>query len=501
MRRRNEVARTQQNLAGEEELVEVPGLGGDGFPGKMLLGAAAACFAKTEAKIGVGHEEIEPGGEVAGELVGIDGLEGALVQLLQRDEKAGFSIDDDFFDPAYGAGDDRGFAGHRLEINDAEGLVDGGAAEDGSVGVELDGRRLAHHFLNPDDAGANGLSGSDRGFHLPGDLRGIGRAGAEDDLKAGVHVADRVYEVDDPFLPRDAADEEDVGDGWIDAVAGERLVVGHGLVLAGVDAVVDDMDAVRVDVEQALDIDRGLARDGDDRVGHFHGGALDPAGEIVAAAELLAFPGAEGLQGVAGDDEGNAVVQLCKNAAEMGVPGVAVDDVCIDVERVEIGAAADGGKDGVEILGSGPGGGISGHTADAEMGEGFVLGAEAADFNVDELRKLAGKIIHVDAGAAVDIGRILVGEEEGFHPLGEMFRCDGRGFIGRDKGRIQWIAGGNAFAKLRLRPACGPLLYPRLPAGGGYFDSQSFRKIGMIRMARMLTTLIMGLIAGPAVSL
>ncbi len=33
------------------------------------------------------------------------------------------------------------------------------------------------------------------------------------------------------------------------------------------------------------------------------------------------------------------------------------------------------------------------------------------------------------------------------------------------------------------------------------WTSQSFRKIGMIRMARMFTTLIIGLIAGPAVSL
>ncbi len=45
-----------------------------------------------------------------------------------------------------------------------------------------------------------------------------------------------------------------------------------------------------------------------------------------------------------------------------------------------------------------------------------------------------------------------------------------------------------------------------VPGGGmqfrrGYCFSQSLRKMGMIRIARMFTTLIIGLMAGPAVSL
>jgi hypothetical protein len=49
----------------------------------------------------------------------------------------------------------------------------------------------------------------DRGFHLGQDLLGIGRTGAEDDLRVGVDVLDRVDQVDDAFLTRDAADKED----------------------------------------------------------------------------------------------------------------------------------------------------------------------------------------------------------------------------------------------------------------------------------------------------
>ena len=81
-------------------------------------------------------------------------------------------------------------------------------------------------------------------MHLGGDLGGIRGAGAEHDLEAGVHVLDGVDEVDDAFLAGDAADEEDVGDGGVDAVAAEGVVAGDGVVFLGVDAVVDDVDAV-----------------------------------------------------------------------------------------------------------------------------------------------------------------------------------------------------------------------------------------------------------------
>jgi hypothetical protein len=45
----------------------------------------------------------------------------------------------------------------------------------------------------------------------------------------------------------------------------------------------------------------------------------------------------------------------------------------------------------------------------------FVLGAEGAHFDVDESGEFTGKVIDVDAGAAVDVGRVFVGEEQGFH--------------------------------------------------------------------------------------
>ena len=52
----------------------------------------------------------------------------------------------------------------------------------------------------------------------------------------------------DAFLARDAADEQDIGDGGIDAVVGERFGLGGLLIFGEIDAVVDDVDAVGIDV-------------------------------------------------------------------------------------------------------------------------------------------------------------------------------------------------------------------------------------------------------------
>ena len=51
----------------------------------------------------------------------------------------------------------------------------------------------------------------DFGAHLGGDLRRVGRAGAEDDLRFRREVADGVDQMRDALLAGDAADEEDVG--------------------------------------------------------------------------------------------------------------------------------------------------------------------------------------------------------------------------------------------------------------------------------------------------
>ena len=57
---------------------------------------------------------------------------------------------------------------------------------------------------------------------------------------------------------------------------------------------------------------------------------LHPGRQIVAAAQLLAFPGPKRFERMRGHDQRDAVADLGQDAAKVRVPGVAVDDVGID---------------------------------------------------------------------------------------------------------------------------------------------------------------------------
>jgi hypothetical protein len=89
-------------------------------------------------------------------------------------------------------------------------------------------------------------------------------------------VLDRAHEMDDAFLPRDAADEEHVWGAGVDSVFLQRSQGGDRLVLFEVDAVVDHAHALGGHVEEAEDVGLGFLRNGDDRVSHFDRGLFDP---------------------------------------------------------------------------------------------------------------------------------------------------------------------------------------------------------------------------------
>ena len=261
---------------------------------------------------------------------------------------------DDFGDSADGAGDNSAAAGHGFEVDDAEGLIDRGANKNSSVAVELDLGFVVEHLIDPDNAVAQALGLGHGRFHFGCDLRCVGGSGAEDDLEAGVEVLDRVDEVDDAFLAGNTAEEEGVGIGRVDAETVENAARGDGLVFGGVDAVVNDMEAGRIDLEKFLHIAACALGNGDNGVGHFEGGAFEPAGEIVSTTELLAFPGTERLERVDSDDEGYTIIQLGKDAAEVGIPRVAMHHARIDIGGVEIQAALECAEYGLKFFGGCP---------------------------------------------------------------------------------------------------------------------------------------------------
>ena len=98
--------------------------------------------------------------------------------------------------------------------------------------------------------------------------------------------------------------------------------------LVGVDAVVDHVHFRRVDRRvHPQDVVTHGPGHCDHGVGALDGRALHPAGQPVAGAELLRLPGAQRLEAVGRHHVGHVVEDVRQVAGEVGVPGVAVDQV------------------------------------------------------------------------------------------------------------------------------------------------------------------------------
>ena len=114
----------------------------------------------------------------------------------------------------------------------------------------------------------------------------------------------------------------------VDAEALEHVGARVRRVLAGVDPVVDHLDAVGIDRRIAgQDVAPRSLRDRDHAIGALQGDLLAEARQCVAAAELFGLPRPQRLERVHGRDMGDAVDQLGQVAGELGVPGVAVDEL------------------------------------------------------------------------------------------------------------------------------------------------------------------------------
>ena len=195
--------------------------------------------------------------------------------------------------------------------------------------------RLAHAFLD-------GL------FHLLRDLRRVRCAGAKNNLKTGIHVLNGAHQVNDPLLPRDAADKEEIRFPFVNTKTFERRAGVDPFILVRIDTVIDHVQARRIDIEQSLDVALRFAGNRDDRVGHFQRGFLNPQTEIVTAGELFPLPRTQRLERVDRNDKRNAVVLFGQDAAEVAVPSVAMHQIGIDVGRVEIGAATHRAENGLQ---------------------------------------------------------------------------------------------------------------------------------------------------------
>ena len=130
---------------------------------------------------------------------------------------------------------------------------------------------------DPDHLAPGALKVLNGHLHLGRQLGRIRLSGAQDDRDLGCDPADGAQQVHDALLARDPANEKHVRLARVDAVALESIGSVVRPIEVRIDAVLNDVNALGRDVEEAQDILAGLAADGDDRVGHLERRALDQA--------------------------------------------------------------------------------------------------------------------------------------------------------------------------------------------------------------------------------
>src|SRR5690606_37412557 len=234
-------------------------------------------------------------------------------------------------------------------------------------------------------------------------------------LNISRHVLERAHEMDHAFLASDPADEKDVGFRRIDSVRLERGLRIARLELIEIDAIVDDVHALRIDAIALEHLAPRVGRDGDHRIGALDRGALDPGRELIPATELLLLPRPERLERMRRHHERYAIKDLGPETRGHAVPGVTMHDVRIDgePEHVEIdGERLDGlAQARIEKSETIRSGGDASHGRPSRRGRRRLL-AEAADLDVDQVGELTRQMIDMHTRPSVDVGRILTREDE-----------------------------------------------------------------------------------------
>src|SRR5260370_23831927 len=129
-------------------------------------------------EFGVFEELVAPRRQRADE--GVD-LAGVVV-----DEEAGLALHHDLRDATYTRSDDRRLASHRLEVDEAERLVDGRTHEYRGTGVEMDQVFERDEAADPHQVAALDAYAIRQGSHLSADLRRVRGTRNDHELVAGI---------------------------------------------------------------------------------------------------------------------------------------------------------------------------------------------------------------------------------------------------------------------------------------------------------------------------
>src|SRR6478736_5564203 len=149
----------------EDRAVDLERAVADGGPRERVDGPGATGTTEGVGAVDVGHRVGQRNGEVGHEPVRVDGRPRAVLDLLDRHEPPGLTVDDDLRDATRRGRDDGELARHGLEVDDAERLVDRRAGEDGAMAQQGDDLVPRQHVGDPDDA-LGGLGRTVRGPQL-----------------------------------------------------------------------------------------------------------------------------------------------------------------------------------------------------------------------------------------------------------------------------------------------------------------------------------------------
>jgi hypothetical protein len=168
--------------------------------------------------------------------------------LIERNQVTCFSVNHDLFNASCGAGEHWGAARHRLEVDDAKGLVDRWATEDAGIAVKLYCLLFRDHLFNPNDTRMSAPSILDLLSQLCGNFWRIRRASAKHYLGFPRQVTNCVHEMCHAFLSSDSADEQDVGNSRIDPIITQSTGLNGFSIFDQIDAVIDDMNSIGLHV-------------------------------------------------------------------------------------------------------------------------------------------------------------------------------------------------------------------------------------------------------------
>ncbi len=148
------------------------------------------------------------------------------------------------------------------------------------------------------------------------------------------------------------------------------------------------------------------------------------------------------------DGQRNAVALFDGDATQVAVPGVAMHYVGVGVGAGPGEAARHGAEDRPQVLRRGHAARLR-VAADVKSSVVDVLITEAAHLDVHQLCELAAEELDVHARATIDVGRVLVRQQQRLHPVAAITPRLSRSMPSR-------MRSGVAFEKLSRSPFLPP---------------------------------------------